>query len=379
MKRNYFLVGFIFLIFFIISFLTNIIGPLIPNIIKSFHLSLGLAGFLPFSFFIAYGIMSIPAGILVEKYGEKKVMLLSFFSAAIGAFSFALFPFFLNALFSLLFIGIGMAMLQVAINPLLRVVGSEEHFAFNSVFAQLVFGSASYVSPLVYSYLVVNLSSQTSTSNWFLKILSQTTAANLPWVSLYWIFGLVTVVMLVVIGIIRLPRVKLAESEKIGALETHRKLLSNKYVWLFFFGIFSYVATEQGLADWISKFLFDYHGFDAQTTGAKVVSYFWGLLTVGCLLGMFLLKIADSRKVLIIFVLAAIVCVSFGLLGSAQVALWAFPSAGFFLSVMWSVVISLALNSMENHHGTFSGILCTGIVGGAIVPLLIGYLGDFIG
>lgn len=62
----------IFFIFFVISFLTNILGPLIPDIIDSFDLSLGLAGFLPFAFFVAYGIGSIPAGIMVEKYGEKE-------------------------------------------------------------------------------------------------------------------------------------------------------------------------------------------------------------------------------------------------------------------------------------------------------------------
>lgn len=379
MKKNYFIVGLIFLIFFVISFLTNIIGPLIPDIIKSFDLSLGLAGFLPFSFFVAYGVMSIPAGILVENYGEKRVMLLSFLSAAIGAFSFAAFPTFSIALFSLFIIGIGMAMLQVAINPLLRVSGGEEQFAFNSVFAQLIFGSASYLSPLVYSYLVTNLSGNPGALNWYLKILSQITANNLPWVSLYWIFGLVTIVMIIIISIIKLPKVELADSERIGAMETHKKLLGNGQVWFFFFGIFCYVGTEQGLANWISKFLSDYHGFDSQTIGASVISYFWGLLTVGCLLGMLLLKFIDSRKVLITFVLAALVCLSLSLFGSAQVSLWAFPAAGFCLSVMWSIVFSLALNSLESHHGTFSGILCTGIVGGAIVPLIIGYAGDLFG
>ena len=77
-QRNYYLVFLIFLTFFVISLLTNIIGPLIPEIIQSFNLSLALAGFLPFAFFIAYGVMSIPAGFLVEKYREKKVMTTAF-------------------------------------------------------------------------------------------------------------------------------------------------------------------------------------------------------------------------------------------------------------------------------------------------------------
>jgi len=92
MKRNYYIVCLIFLIFFVISFLTNIIGPLIPEIIEDFHLSLTLVAILPFAFFIAYGVMSIPAGILIEKYREKSVMAAAFVVAFFGALMLALFP-----------------------------------------------------------------------------------------------------------------------------------------------------------------------------------------------------------------------------------------------------------------------------------------------
>ena len=71
MKRNYYIVFLVLVIFFVISFTTNLIGPLVPSFIKSFDLSLFLAGLMPLAFFIAYGVMSIPAGILVERYKEK--------------------------------------------------------------------------------------------------------------------------------------------------------------------------------------------------------------------------------------------------------------------------------------------------------------------
>src|SRR4030042_4016977 len=171
MQRNIFIVALIFLIFFVISFLTNILGPLVPDIINSFSLSLTLAGFLPFAFFVAYGVMSIPAGILVERYKEKRVMLSAFLMALAGAFLFASVPRFSVALASLFLIGIGMAMLQVAINPLLRVAGGEEPFAFNSVFAQLVFGLASFLSPRAYTYLVQGLQAD-PTRHWLLAALS---------------------------------------------------------------------------------------------------------------------------------------------------------------------------------------------------------------
>src|SRR6188508_2874782 len=88
----------VFLIFFVISFLTNILGPLIPDIITSFHLRLGLAGFLPFAFFVAYGVMSIPAGMLLERYREKVVMVAAFALAFAGSLLFATRPTFGAAL-----------------------------------------------------------------------------------------------------------------------------------------------------------------------------------------------------------------------------------------------------------------------------------------
>jgi fucose permease len=377
MKRNLFLVALILAVFFVISFLTNIIGPLLPDIINTFNLSLGLAGFLPFSFFVAYGVMSIPAGIMIEKYGEKRLMIISFILATIGALSFAISPTFSVALPSLFIIGIGMAMLQVAINPLLRVAGGEEHFAFNSVLAQLVFGAASFMSPLVYSHLVTNLAAGNNSAH--IRLLASITPERLPWVSIYWVFALLSAVMVLTLSLSKLPSVERKEEEKAGAWKTHKALLENRTVILFLAGIFCYVGTEQGIANWMSKFLADYHGIDPQTTGAEVVSSFWGLLTAGCLLGLLLLKFIDSRKVLIAFAIAALVCLSVGLFGSANASLYCFPLTGFCLSVMWSIVFSLALNSLESHHGTFSGILCTGIVGGALVPLAIGWMGDSLG
>jgi fucose permease len=94
---------------------------------------------------------------------------------------------------------------------------------------------------------------------------------------------------------------------------------------------------------------------------------------------MILLKAFDSRRVLLGFSIGAMITLSAALFGPATVSLYAFPMIGFFASIMWPTVISLALNSMSEHHGSFAGILCTGIVGGAVVPLIIGRLGDLVG
>lgn len=377
-KHNYYIVGLILLTFFVISFLTNIIGPLVPDIIKGFDLNLTLVAVLPFAFFIAYGVMSIPAGMLNEKYKEKKIMVAAFIVAALGALLLALFPNYLTAVVSLFLIGCGMAMLQVVINPLLRTSGGEEHYAFNSVLAQLVFGAASFLSPWVYSYLVLNLHNADK-NDFILQLFSSVVPQNLPWISLYWLFAVVSLLMVLVILLSRFPKVILTPDEKAGAMKVHLDLLKKPVVILFFIGIFCYVGTEQGVANWISQFLYEYHHYDPQTIGAKAVAYFWGLMTAGGVLGLFLLKIMDSKKVLIIFTILALIALTLGLFSGDEITLWAFPAVGFFASVMYPVIFSLALNSLEEHHGAFSGILLTGVIGGAVVPLIIGWIGDQFG
>jgi len=369
-NRNYYIVALIMLTFFVISFLTNVIGPLIPDIINGFHLSLTLVALLPFAFFIAYGVMSIPAGMLIEKYKEKKIMIAAFVVAFLGALLLSCFPNYLTAVASLFLIGCGMAMLQVVINPLLRTSGGEEHYAFNSVLAQLIFGLASFVSPLVYSYLVVNI------QGGGLHALANLVPAELPWISLYWLFTVICLVMMIIIAISKFPKVALTKDEQAGALQTHIDLLKKPIVVLYFFALFCYVGTEQGIANWISQFLSVYHHYDPQTTGANAVAYFWGLMTAGGVVGLLLLKLTGSRKVLIGFTLLAIASLTAALFGSGPVARIAFPLIGFFASVMYPIIFSLALNSVTEHHGSFSGILVTGITGGAVLPVIVGWIGD---
>jgi fucose permease len=379
MITNRYIVGLVFLTFFVISLLTNILGPIIPDIISSFHVSLTAAGFLPFSFFIAYGVMSLPAGFLVERYTEKPVMVLAFLAGALGSLVFALFPQYRVAVVSLFVIGAGMASLQVAINPLLRSSGGEQHYAFNSALAQFIFGSASFISPRIYSYLVLNLKEPRTHGNALLGVLGKLTPAELPWASIYWIFAVCALAMTIVAWRSKFPQVQYTDEERPGSREMYLTLARKPLVWMYFIGMFAYVGCEQGTADWISKFLSQEHGFDPHTTAAAAVSWFWGLMTVGCLISMLLLKIFDSRKVLIGASVGALLALSAALYGRANVSLVAFPLVGLFASGMWPIVVSLALNSVAEYHGSFTGILNTGIIGGAIVPVIIGRIGDHMG
>jgi len=185
--------------------------------------------------------------------------------------------------------------------------------------------------------------------------------------------------MALFIGLLKLPKVERTAEESAGSLRMYANLLRSRIVWLYFVCVIAYVGCEQGTADWMSEFLSRYHGLDPRIAGATAVSYFWGLLTVGCLVGMGLLKVFDSRKVLIGFSLGALAMLTLALFGPTRVSTVAFPAIGLFASIMWPTIVSLALNSVSSQHGPFAGLLCTGIMGGALVPLLIGQLGDLYG
>ena len=364
MKRRGLIILYIMVVWFVISFVTNLIGPLMPVIIDDFHLSLGLAGFLPFSFFLAYGLISIPAGALVEARGTRTTLLAAFCMNLLGCLAIALYPAYAVVIGGLFVIGLGMAMLQVVINPLTRATGGEGHFAFFSVMGQLVFGLASYVSPSVFSALMSDPAAAHQT---------------LVWVKFYQGFLAVFVLLIAITSLMRMPKVELTAEERPGGWAAYRELLGQRPVQLYFLGIVAYVGTEQSLANWMSQFLSTYHHYSPTTEGAHAVGLFWGLMSVGCVLGLILLKLFDARKVLAGFTLCALVLLGMALYGPANVALLAFPTLGFFLSVMYSIVFSTALNSVTRNHGAFSGILCTGILGGAIVPLFVGVLGDHLG
>lgn len=364
MKHRALIVGYILLIWFVISFVTNLIGPLMPIIIQDFKLSLGLAGFLPFSFFLAYGLISVPGGLLVEAQGPRLTILVAFVLNLAGSLAIALWPSYGTAIAGLFVIGLGMALLQVVVNPLLRTAGGEAHFAFFSVMGQLVFGLASFLSPLAFQWLM-----------------GRPGAAGSPlvWVAFYWIFTAAFCLLIVANQTLPLPRVELKDDERAGGWAAYKELLARRDVRLFFLGILAYVGTEQVLANWMSQFLSTYHGYSATAEGADAVARFWGLMSLGCLLGLALLKLLDSRLVLALFSLAAMACVGIALFGPAAASLWAFPASGFCLSVLFSIVFSLGLNSAPRHHGALSGLLCTGILGGAVMPLLVGVLGDHTG
>lgn len=367
MKFNLRLVLFVMVVFFVISFITNIIGPLIPQFIKTYNLSLVLASFLPLSFFFSYGVFSIPSGIFLERYGGKVIMTFAFLISSVGAGIIIAFPGYISFLISFFLIGTGMAILQVAINPLLRQAVSGENFAFFSIIGQLAFGSASFMSPIFYRFLLEN------DGNFVL-----TSFKNSPWMMIYFCFIFSVVILLVVLYFLKLPSKENHSEEKLDVYSL-LSFLKKRSTYFYFFGIFCYVGVEQGINNWSSEFLFQYHALDPERVGVEVISTFWGNLTIGTVVSLFLIKLISEKKLLNIYSLTSSLLVLTAIYGDAEISVLSFKLLGFSISGVWSVMISLGLNSVSKNHSTFTGILLTGIVGGAIFPFIIAFLGQVFG
>ena len=380
MKHNYCIVLLVMVVFVAVSFVTNLMDPMGTDIQASFSLNETQLGYFSFAMFIAYAVMSIPAGLLVERFSAKTVLIVAFLLSTLGAFAIAASPSFAVAIPAFFLIGAGFAMLQVVTIPLLRVAGGGENMAFFGNMSQLIFALGSALSPHVYVYLVNGLKNPAASQDILIRALAKVAPAGLFWVSLYWVITAVLLIMVTVIALARWPRLELTENEKIGSFATIVQLLKSKTVWLYFIGVLCYVGTEQGIATKIKGFLVNCHHVDPDLANKVAVSGFWGAMAVGCAVGMGLMKLFDSRKVLMFFSAGGALTLLFALFTpSANAAMFALPMLGFWCSVGCPIVFALALNSMEKHHGTLTGILCTGIVGGGFLPPIIGKIADHFG
>ena len=373
------LIIFINLMFLLIGLLVSIMSALIPEIIHSFQISYGLASVLPFAFYIALGLSCVPAGVAGEKFTAKSILVFAFLYALAGVLVFVLFLSYRASIISLFIIGSSIAVIQVTAVPLLRRACGPENLAFHSTLNQLMYGAGAFLSPVIYSWLTKSLLNDSGGNNLLTKVFSRLLPQGFEWASAYWLFVVLLILLILIMAFIKFP----GQEKNLVSDQTrngvYRELFRNKYVIFYFFSLVAYASCEQGIAAWMSKFFQDYHGLDPQSEGAAILSFYWLLLTAGCFGGMILLKFFDSRKVLAGLTIFAIVSLTVALYGGTNASKIAFPMVAAFESVMWPVILSLALNSVSRHHEVLSGFMFTASVGGALGPVIVGSMGDIFG
>lgn len=365
------------LAYFEIGLMVSIMGALIPDVIKAYGLNYSAAASLPVAYYLSFGFMAIPSGLIIEKTSYKKALMLAYITVLAGIILFIGVGNYPVRISSIFILGCALTLVQVLAFPLLREVVGGEKLSFHTTLNTFLYGIGAFASPYFYTQIVkwIENPSQLFPFN----ILHYISAGAYPWVAVYYIFLVLFLVTTAVIIAVKFPPVHLEKSEKIGNVSSFKELFRNKYLYLFFFALFCYAACEQGISNWITQFLSNYHLIDPQTIGSLVLSLYWLLLSLGCICGMVLLKYFESTKILLAFTIAAVICFCCALFGSRDMAVWFFPLTGLFHSIMWPLILSLGMNTINKHHGSLSGLLFAASSGGAFGAMMVGRLGDVFG
>ena len=372
-----------FAVFFLLGGVTNINDLLVGKFKPMFHLSHTEANFVQLFFFFAYAAFSIPAGIILSKLGYIRTFVLGFVIIAAAAFLFipasaaASFPGFLAALFC---IGAGITVLQVAMNPVITTLGPVETSHSRLTFAQafnsigvflMIYGGAAFLlgdsAPIdadkaseaqLQAYRVAEGASIGTAYMW-LGVLMLAIAA------LFWTFR---------------SALDHAKADEVKLEGTMGLLRHNRRVQWGALCIFTYVGAEVAIGSNLIAYLGDQSvmGLGLEAAGKLVAMYWLGAL-IGRLLGGFVLRLAKPGRVLTAFAAGAIGLIAISAISTGAVSGWALIFVGFFNSLMFPTIFSLGTEGLGEQTPQGSGILCTAIVGGAIVPVLFGMVADATG
>jgi FHS family L-fucose permease-like MFS transporter len=370
-------------LFFMWGFLTCLNDIIIPHLKAVFELSYFQAMLVQFCFFSAYGLTSVPAGFVVGRIGYRNGLMLGLGTAALGCIAFYpaagvhSYGLFLGALFVL---AIGIVILQVSANPYVAVLGPEETAssrltltqAFNALATALApaFGAAFILSVPVKSASDL---SRLSTSELAAYRASEASSVQVPYLGL----ALALLLLCVVIRFARLPSL-VASPEATTTPKTSISAWRSPRLVLGAVGIFAYVGAEVAIGSLLVSYMKELGGWP-EAVGAQHLSYYWGGAMVGRFIGAVTLRWYRPGRVLALHAgLATLfILATFAVTGSF--AIWMLLAIGLCNSIMFPTIFTMALEGLGERTGQGSGILCTAIVGGAVLPALQGALADHSG
>jgi FHS family L-fucose permease-like MFS transporter len=362
-------------LFFMWAFLTALNDILVPFVKELFDFGYTEAALVQFCFFGAFFLMGYPASVVLDRYGYKMGIVIGLALMGIGALLFypasvvVYYPLFLGALFVL---ATGVTMLQVAANPYVAVLGAPDTAASRLNLAQGVNSVAKVLAPLFGSALILSGIEG-------LPQEQQAEAVQMPYIGL----AVALFALAGVFAFINLPNIRdlesVKESNKINVGDK-KSIFDFPYLLLGAVAIFMYVGAEVTVASFMVSFLGQENiaGLNSESA-SRYLSFYWGGLMVGRFIGAAVLQKMKSQTLLAIMSVAAILFIITGVTMSGWVAGWAIILVGFCNAIMWSNIFTLAIDGLGKFTSKGSGLLVMAIVGGAIVPLIHGFLADRIG
>lgn len=391
-------------LFFMWGFITVLVDSLVPRLREVFELTYFQAGLVQFAFFIAYGLVSIPAGWLLSRIGYKKGMLIGLATMGLGCLLFwpaaglRVFPLFMLGYFTL---AAGMTILQVAANPYVSVLGEERGAssrlnlaqAFNSVGTTIapILGAQFILSDRILSGDAIAALSPADREAYYI---SEASAVQGPFI----VLAGALLLLALIVALARLPEI--LEREHKGS---YWQALSNPRLLLGAFGIFVYVGAEVAIGSYLVNYFLSMDlatligesrtmsgvsslllgvpisSVDPKAVVGALVTLYWGGAMIGRFAGSLLTYFLRPAVVLAVFGFFAIVLIAISMSTQDFAAMWSILAVGLFNSVMFPTIFTLAIEGMGDAKPQASGILCSAIVGGAVVPPLLGLFADGFG
>ena len=398
---------FLTTLFFLWGFITVLVDSLVPRLKDVFEMSYAKTVLVQFAFFTAFFVVSVPAGAILSKIGYRKGIVLGLIIMALGCLLF--YPAAEYRNFTIFLIGYftlagGITVLQVAANPYVALLGSEEGAssrlnlsqAFNSLGTTLapVVGALFLLSDSVKSSEEINVLSAIEKADYYV---AEAATVQTPFLLIATFIGLLAVVF----AFIKLPKV-MQQSPKGGYLS----LLKNKLMLMGALGIFVYVGAEVAIGSFLVNYFDDmnlavlvaendimmniantiastfnktFSNSDPKSLLAIFIIFYWGGAMIGRFVGAYLTKIIAPGKVLSIFALLAIVMIAISINTQGLISMWSILVVGLFNSIMFPTIFTLTLEGLGDLKAQASGLLCMAIVGGAIIPFAFGGLIDGFG
>lgn len=341
--------------FFTMGFV-DLVG-IATNYVKSdLKLTDTMANLFPSMVFLWFLVFSVPTGLVMNRLGRKKTVLLSLVitipSLIVPLISYSFF----SMLLSFILLGIGNTLMQVSLNPLLANIVSGKKMSSALTFGQFVKAIASFIAPILAAWAASSL------DDWRMILFPS--------------FTVITIIALSYLGLTKIPETKI-EGKAVSFKECFA-LLADTGVLLFFLGIMAHVGLDVGINTTAPRLMMEHLGISLSDAGFAT-SFYFIFRTAGCLMGSYLLgKFGDKKVFLtsVILILAGITA----LFSSDKILMYTGVAVfGLGNSNIFPVMFSQALIRKPSNHNEVSGLMITGIFGGAIIPLLMGLASDLIG
>jgi len=369
-------------LFFMWGFLTSLNDILVPHLKSIFDLSYTRAMLVQFAFFSAYFLFSVPWSKAVNIIGYQRSMVAGLLTMTVGSFLFipaassASYPLFLTAL---VILACGITGLQVAANPYVVVLGKPKTASSRLDLTQAFNSLGTTIGPKIGGLLILSaaplaLEQLRQLAPQALQAYRVQTAATVKMP--YTVISVALLLLAVLIGASKLPKIESAHA----AQKSDDTIWKHPNLTLAALGIFAYVGAEVS----IGSFLVNYFGLPevrglSAKTAAGFVSFYWGGAMIGRFLGAGILRRVKAGYALAFCAIAAGTLVTVSMLVDGHAAMWTILAVGLFNSIMFPTIFSLGEAELGTLTGSGSGLLNMAIVGGAIVPLLVGAMADRVG